>query len=467
MDQNELLDIYFEETNDNLEEAEAYIIGLEKTFSMDNFNSLFRCIHSIKGSSAAVNFDELSSLAHKLEDILNYIRDGKFEFDNEISNLCINCIDQLRVLFQMRRISPENKIDNKEIERSLKLQEEMDMFLQTVKEEKNSETDFEEDDLMEFIEKDISDFSKTYFIRLLFDVENPMQSITRFMIVNSLNESGKIVYSYPSVNFMVSSNSDEVIQDYECVYKTNIDYDKLLSKVDIPFINGIKITYIDNEVLRNTGEDIQKEKRDLLVEFFDDFMDLGNFITDTCWCNKEREKIDKLYIEAQKILELDSDNKELVTIMNEVIAFINIQVFIVEGSNMISLDIIPTMIKLYQCLISKLYDMFKNKVFFKYLQLKKDEDNIERLEILKEKMDRDLFRYVLIDINDLEIIENNELKKLINLNKFMSENGIQVVILNGGIYRRRIYNILESIIDILDIKQYYNETHAMCGLISK
>lgn len=133
MSQNELLEVYFEETSENLEEAERCMISLEKLFSMEELNSLFRCIHTIKGSSAAVEFNEISSLAHKLEDILNHVRDGNLEFNTDNSNLCFNSIDKLVELFHFRRQHKSNDIDYEIINDTLEIEVNMDELINSVK----------------------------------------------------------------------------------------------------------------------------------------------------------------------------------------------------------------------------------------------------------------------------------------------------------------------------------------------
>ena len=68
---NDILDTYIYENNSLLEQLEAIILDAEAvgTFSQDNINEIFRIMHTIKGSSAMMEFDTLATIAHRIEDL--------------------------------------------------------------------------------------------------------------------------------------------------------------------------------------------------------------------------------------------------------------------------------------------------------------------------------------------------------------------------------------------------------------
>ena len=47
----------------------------EKTISENNINSIFRITHTHQGSAAMLEFDEMSTLAHAVEDVFYIIRE--------------------------------------------------------------------------------------------------------------------------------------------------------------------------------------------------------------------------------------------------------------------------------------------------------------------------------------------------------------------------------------------------------
>ncbi|MDF1616294.1 chemotaxis protein CheA [Petrocella sp. FN5] len=79
-----MLEAYVYETSQIIETLEQLMIQSEKvgTFSEEAMNEIFRFMHTIKGSSAMMMFNEISTLAHKIEDIFYVIRENKtIEYD--------------------------------------------------------------------------------------------------------------------------------------------------------------------------------------------------------------------------------------------------------------------------------------------------------------------------------------------------------------------------------------------------
>lgn len=74
-----MLDAYIYETQQLLESLENTLLAgeREQRLDLDQINEVFRIMHTIKGSSAMMEFEGLSVLAHKLEDLFALLRDGK------------------------------------------------------------------------------------------------------------------------------------------------------------------------------------------------------------------------------------------------------------------------------------------------------------------------------------------------------------------------------------------------------
>ncbi len=48
----------------------------EEYFDEDSINEIFRTMHTIKGSSAIMMYDDITAVAHKLEDVFYYLRES-------------------------------------------------------------------------------------------------------------------------------------------------------------------------------------------------------------------------------------------------------------------------------------------------------------------------------------------------------------------------------------------------------
>ncbi len=98
-----MLDTYLFETNSLLDNLDEMLMKDEKLgdFSPDDVNEIFRIMHTIKGSSAMMEFGSLSSIAHHIEDLFFYIRDKGIDsldpqHKKELFNLMFRSEDCLR-----------------------------------------------------------------------------------------------------------------------------------------------------------------------------------------------------------------------------------------------------------------------------------------------------------------------------------------------------------------------------------
>lgn len=101
-----MLDMFLFETAQNLEQLEQLILNTEKAsgYSEAAINEIFRIMHTIKGSAAMMEFTNISTLAHKIEDLFFYIRESHLaQYDcGSISDHILASIDFIRS--QMEKI---------------------------------------------------------------------------------------------------------------------------------------------------------------------------------------------------------------------------------------------------------------------------------------------------------------------------------------------------------------------------
>lgn len=74
-----MLDIYLYENGQLLERLQEIVLEYkdEESFDEDSINEIFRAMHTIKGSSGVMMFDEVTTISHRLEDVFYYLREAK------------------------------------------------------------------------------------------------------------------------------------------------------------------------------------------------------------------------------------------------------------------------------------------------------------------------------------------------------------------------------------------------------
>ncbi len=76
-----ILDAYLYETNTLLEQLDHIVLASEEkdTFSEEDINSIFRIMHTVKGSSAMMEYNSMMSVAHRAEDLFSIIREKSID----------------------------------------------------------------------------------------------------------------------------------------------------------------------------------------------------------------------------------------------------------------------------------------------------------------------------------------------------------------------------------------------------
>ncbi len=75
---DDMLGMYLFENGQLLENLQEIVLDQkdESCFDEESINEIFRAMHTIKGSSAIMMFDDITKIAHKLEDVFFYLRES-------------------------------------------------------------------------------------------------------------------------------------------------------------------------------------------------------------------------------------------------------------------------------------------------------------------------------------------------------------------------------------------------------
>ena len=72
-----MVDMYLYENGQLLEKLEELVLENkdEDSFDENSINEIFRIMHTIKGSSGVMMYDNIMKVSHKLEDIFYFLRE--------------------------------------------------------------------------------------------------------------------------------------------------------------------------------------------------------------------------------------------------------------------------------------------------------------------------------------------------------------------------------------------------------
>lgn len=98
---DEIVSEFVAETRELLEQLDEDLVQLEvEKENPELIQEIFRILHTVKGSSGFLNFDRMRLLAHRLEDLLGQLRDGKRGVNEEVMDVLLAGSDRLKELLE-------------------------------------------------------------------------------------------------------------------------------------------------------------------------------------------------------------------------------------------------------------------------------------------------------------------------------------------------------------------------------
>jgi len=108
----EIVESFIVETKELLDKLDNDLVELEKRQNdVELLNAIFRYVHTIKGTSSFIGFEQMSELTHKFEDVLNKLRKFELKLNPEIMDVILKAQDLMKVLLSKLEANDLSPID--------------------------------------------------------------------------------------------------------------------------------------------------------------------------------------------------------------------------------------------------------------------------------------------------------------------------------------------------------------------
>ncbi|MBQ3670957.1 MAG: chemotaxis protein CheA [Treponema sp.] len=99
----ELLKDYFSESEQMVDNLESNILAIEQDpNNHDAIDEIFRAAHTLKGNSATVEFTEISHFAHTMEDLLDEVRSNRVAVTEDVVDTLLKALDVIKAMLESR-----------------------------------------------------------------------------------------------------------------------------------------------------------------------------------------------------------------------------------------------------------------------------------------------------------------------------------------------------------------------------
>ena len=212
-----ILDMYLYETNTLLEQLDGILLAAEEadTFSEDSVNEIFRIMHTIKGSSAMMEFSSLMTVAHRIEDLFFLVREKGMEVVPEqtrpdLFDMLFQAVDFFRGEIE--------KVENDEpLSQSIDhIVNKINSLIDKIQGNPTAETPAaaESAPAEEAAAPAVGAVNQDYLfgIHVYFDEGSGMENLRAFMLINSVKDYCSDFITYPD-NVETDPSTSDIIAD--------------------------------------------------------------------------------------------------------------------------------------------------------------------------------------------------------------------------------------------------------------
>lgn len=271
-----MLDMYLFETARNIEQLENCILSSEKksNYSEEAINEIFRMMHTIKGSSAMMLFNNISVLAHSIEDLFYYLREQKPKAVDcsNISDHILEAVDFIKVELEKIKAGDDADGDASALIESIKT------CLVQLKENNASETVAEKapPQLKEryYITPDKTAaasvaYSHTFNAVIFFEEGCEMENIRAYSVINNLKVFSEELSFVPE-DVIDDDNSIHVIrkEGFHIFLRTSKTYEEMETFFkQIVFLKDLELIQVeDNKETQLNVKAVQQKTEDLTIK---------------------------------------------------------------------------------------------------------------------------------------------------------------------------------------------------------
>ncbi|GEK32542.1 chemotaxis protein CheA [Kurthia sibirica] len=220
MDTNQYLEVFIDESNEHLQSCSENLLVLEKN-PQDTaiVNEIFRNAHTLKGMSATMGYEDIANLTHKMENVLDAIRNDKMVVTPELLDVVFESVDHLEEMVADISGGGNGKKDVTQTVEKLRRLENGEP-LEGTSATQEEEISITSDDAIQSSELAFDDFEKTVLeqsseqgfetveIRVTLRDDCLLKAARVYMIFEILEKLGDVIKSVPTVEKLEDEQFD-------------------------------------------------------------------------------------------------------------------------------------------------------------------------------------------------------------------------------------------------------------------
>ncbi|MGF9907413.1 chemotaxis protein CheW [Brevibacillus porteri] len=260
MDMNQYLDMFIEESKEHLQAINANLLLLESDpGNIGHVKEIFRSAHTLKGMSATMGFEDMASLTHEAENVLDLIRNQKLTITSDIMDAIFQSVDLIEGMVIDITEGGDGSADVSTIVKKLRAivagdfsaEQEVaaaTMAVEAPQEESTPAEDHELDDYAMMVLKQSQELgNNVLWIKVTLNENCLLKAARSYMVFDQLESMGEVIKTKPAVEDIENERFE---QSFEIAYVT----EQSIEKVRTTILNISEIQDVTIETIQLKSE---------------------------------------------------------------------------------------------------------------------------------------------------------------------------------------------------------------------
>ncbi|MUK89039.1 chemotaxis protein CheA [Ornithinibacillus sp. L9] len=260
MDTNQYIEVFLDESREHLQSVNDNLLKLEKQpEELTIVSEIFRSAHTLKGMAATMGFEDVASLTHQMENVLDKIRNGELVVTTEVIDVTFSAIEALEEMVESISNGNDGKKDVTELVSKLEKIENGSSTheLHESTPSKTSDTLFEMDEYQSTIISQAAEQGyQVVQITVQLNDDCILKAARAYMVFEKLENKGEIVQTIPSVEEIEEGNFEQDFSLLMVTKETNTDIEKVIHSVSE--INQVEVSEFTLEKANNNEKQESK-----------------------------------------------------------------------------------------------------------------------------------------------------------------------------------------------------------------
>ena len=427
----QLADIFFVESGEMLSEASLALLRAEEAGNpQEVIHQVFRAIHSIKGGAQSLGFEQLSEVAHRMEDFLVPLRQVNCTtIDGQAVSLILEAMDVIEMQLSAYQTGG-SPVDCAPL---------LARLAEVTAPDEGAGTTSGENATSSQEIAPTANGARLLYLSFTVDPTAPMPGVTAVILLEQLRRSGRLLYTHPDIDNLGMAVAGEYFKQTAIIQTDMCNADVKQEAYSVSDIRDIKLAEIGNGIFSNADKPAKDE-----IACFNSLV--GKMREILCCKNRDKAYLNNI---VRQIVDWGADSRGAagwfpggLPAWQRMTSLLSDTVALTDGA-LSSCGTKSVAARMLQVLWEAVYNALCNHTYFYSLSVSDILDGnglsvIEQFEASAVDV-----QVVNIDLSKLMTLEGSYLRTLADFRDKLAKNGWVLWLISEGKYTRRHLNVLE------------------------